>query len=144
MKPTTFFATIVLGAVVSAGALGLDAAVDSPPTLMSRGDYLDARHGIEAQTRVALAACRGEQDVAREICKARVHGDERIKRAELIARYHGTVAAADDVRIAKVKAHYDVERARCNAREDSDREQCLRAAREGRSREIFARRASVT
>jgi len=143
MKPTTFFATIALAGIVSAGALGLDAAVDSPPTLMSRGDYLDARHGIEAHTRAALAGCRGQQHVEREICKARVHGDERVMMAELIARYHGTVAAADDVRIAKVKAHYDVERARCNAREDSERAQCLRAAREGRSREIFARHASV-
>jgi hypothetical protein len=144
MKRVTFLATFALAFLVSAGALGLSAAVDLPPTLMSRADYLDGRHGVEAQTRLALAACRGEQGVARDICKARVRGDERVMMAELIARYHGTVAAADEVRIAKVKARYDVERARCNARQDGDREQCLRAAREGRTREIFARGSSVT
>jgi hypothetical protein len=143
MKRTKFFATFALAFVLSVAALGWSAAVDTPRTLMSRDDYLDARVGIEAQTRMAVGACRAQQGVAREVCRAQAHGEERVMLAELNARYHGTVAAADEVRIAKVKARYDVERARCDAHAPGEREQCLRAAREGRTREMFARGSAI-
>ena len=144
MKRTNVFATLALAFVVSMGALGWSAAVDAPRTLMSRDDYADGRRGIEARTRMALGACRAQEGVAKDICKAQAYADERVMMAELTARYHGTVAAAAEVRVAKVKARYDVERARCRARDGDAREQCLRAAREGRTREILARGGSTT
>ena len=51
MKRSTLFATIAGAILVSATALGISAAVDSPRSLMSRVDYADAREMIESQVR---------------------------------------------------------------------------------------------
>jgi hypothetical protein len=145
MTRTALFTTLFLAFAASAAALGISAAVDTPRTLMSREDYQDARRGIEAATRAAVGQCRALVGVARDICKAQARGDERVRIAQLQARYHGTVAAASEVEIARVRAHFDLERARCGARDGDERLQCLRAAREERTREIGrARLASTT
>jgi hypothetical protein len=144
MKRTTLFVTLLLAMTASLAAMGISAAVDTPRTLMSRDDYRDALHGIEAATRAALGQCRALELVARDVCKAQARADERVRKAELQARYYGTVAAAQDVEVARVKARYDVARAECGARPADTRLQCLRDAREARAREIHARVASST
>jgi hypothetical protein len=70
------------------------------------------------------------------VCRAEVRADERVQKAELAARYHGTVAASADARTARVKAAYDVARARCASHTAEDRMDCLRAAREERNRQV--------
>ncbi|HET9652683.1 MAG TPA: hypothetical protein VFP36_10845, partial [Usitatibacter sp.] len=86
-RRTPLFATLLCAFAASAAALGIGAAVDAPRSLMSREDFQDARRGVEAATRGALAECRTQDGVAREICRARARGDERVKMAELQARY---------------------------------------------------------
>jgi hypothetical protein len=144
MKRTTFFVTLLLAVTGSATAVGIGAAVDTPRTLMSRDDYREALRGIQSATRESLGQCRNVEAMQRDLCKARVRADERVKRAELQARYFGTVAAAEDVQVARVKARYDVARAECGARRADQRTQCLREAREARSREIHSKVASST
>ena len=46
------------------------------------------------------------------ICRAEARAEERVKKADLQARYLGTVAAAGDARLARTKAAYDVAKIR--------------------------------
>ena len=142
-RPALFFA-LLLALTASAAAFGISAAVDTPRTLMSRDDYAKAVHAIQMATRAAMADCRAVAVAQRDVCKARARGDERVQRAELHARYYGTVDADLEVNVARVKARFDVARAECGARSEDERSQCLRTAREERAREIRSKLASAT
>jgi hypothetical protein len=144
MTRTTLFVSLLLAVTASVGGMGISAAVDSPRTLMSRDDYRDALRGIETATRDALGQCRLVEAATREVCKAKARAAERVRRAELQARYYGTVSAAADIEVARVKSKYDVARAECGARPSDERIECLRVARESRTREIHAKAASAT
>jgi hypothetical protein len=137
-RRTPLYAGLAGSLLFSAAAFGLTFAVDTPRTLMSRGDYLQARQAIVSETRAAMGLCRAVEASARDICRAEARAAERIHRAELDARYHGTVAAAADVRLARAKARFEVARARCNALETDERLQCLHAARVDEAREAAA------
>lgn len=130
MKRTTVYATSFFAILLSVAALGISAAVNSPRTLMSRADYSEGKNAIEAETRMALAGCRESESSAKDICKSEARAEERVKEADLQARYHGTVAAADEARIARTKAAYDVAKARCGIHKGDERTECLRSARE--------------
>jgi hypothetical protein len=146
MKRTTVYVTSFVAVLLSVAALGIGAAFDSPRTLMSRADFSAARKAIDAQTRIAFARCRPETGGARDICKAEARAAERIKLADLQARYYGTVAAADDARAAHARAHFDVAKARCVVQAgDAARSECLHSARDDRSREMAeAKRLAAT
>lgn len=144
MKRTTLFLALLLAVTASLAAMGIGAAVDTSRTLMSREDYRDALRGIESASRGAIGQCRSEPTANRELCKAKVRADERVRKAELQARYYGTASAADEVQVARVKAKYDVARAECAVRSTNERLDCLRNAREARAREIHAKVASAT
>ena len=137
MQRRTVFKTTVRAVILSGAALGIGAAMDSGPrTLMSPTDYQVAKRAIEADTRLSLARCREASGTARDVCKAEARAEDRIKKAELAARYHGTVTAMEEVRLARAKALYDVARARCSAHPGEQRMDCLRAAREDRNKSI--------
>ena len=136
MKRTTVYLTSALGVVLSLAALGIGAAVDTPRTLMAPAFYTQGKKAIEAETRIAFASCRSHAGVARDICKAEARAGERVKIADLQARYHGTVAAAEDAREARVKARFEVAKARCGERIGEARVDCLRSVREDRSRAL--------
>ena len=144
VKKTTFVITGLLAMLLSLGALGIGAAVDSPRTLMSRADYNAARRAIESATRGAYAQCRSHTGAERDVCKAQARAEERVRVADLQARYHGTVAAAEDARVARVKAGFDVARAQCEARMSSEKVDCLRSAREDRARALAQARQATT
>ncbi|HET9580871.1 MAG TPA: hypothetical protein VFP44_23805 [Usitatibacter sp.] len=146
MKRTTFLAAMLCAFVASAAALGIGAAVDTPRSLMSRADFQDARRGIETATRAALADCRSAGEAAtREMCRARARGDERVKMAELQARYEGTVWSLKGIGIAKIRAEYELARAHCAALPSTGQVPCLRAAREAWTRQSReAKLASAT
>lgn len=135
-RPALYATSFVLLFALSMMALGIGASVDSPRTLMSPADYLAGKKAIEATTRQALGNCRAFNGIDKEVCKAEARAAERVQRAELAARYHGTVAASADVRNARVKAGYDVARTRCNGLPGDDRVQCMSAAREERNRAL--------
>jgi hypothetical protein len=129
MTRTTMYASLIGTLLFSAAAFGISAAVDTPRTLMARGDYTQARQAIDVETRVSLARCRGVDGSTRDVCKAEVRAEERIKKADLDARYHGTVTAAENAKLARVKAHYDIAKARCGAFTTDQRAGCLQSAR---------------
>jgi len=129
MTSTTFFFTSIFAAALSLAALGIGASVDMPSTLMSPAVYEQLKGEIEADTRLAMGNCRLAQGLEREVCRAEARSAERVKKAELYARYHGTVSAQDEIRLAHARADYDVAKARCGAHSGDARYTCLRAAR---------------
>ena len=129
VKRTTFYAALAGAFLVSAAAMGISAAVDSPRSLMSPVDYGEAKRAIESDARAAYAKCHDEEGQARDICRAEARADERVRKAELEARYRGTVGAAADAKLARAKAKYDVARVKCATEAGEDRLACLRAAR---------------
>ena len=129
MKRTTLFTTIAGALLVSATALGISAAVDSPRSLMSPVDFGAAKKAIEAESHAALSKCRDLDSQAKDLCKAEAKADERIRKADLEAQYRGTVAAAADAKLARAKAQYDIARAKCGDQHGEDKISCMRQAR---------------
>ena len=144
MKRTTLAATLAGAVLVSLTAFGISAAVDSPRSLMSPTDYSASKRAIEANAHGAMAKCRDQEGAARDICKAEVRADERVRKAELEAQYRGTVAAAADVRVQKAKADYDVAKARCADQHGEGKVSCLRSARAERTRAVEAAKLAST
>jgi hypothetical protein len=142
MKRSTVYLTAFFALFLSVAAIGIGAAVDTPRTLMSRADFNESRKAIEAETRTVFAGCRSQSGTARDICKAEARAEERVKLADLSARYHGTVAAAEDSRQARVKARFDLAKARCGSQSGEARVECLRTAREDHGRALEAKLAS--
>lgn len=129
MKRSTLFFTSIFAGFLSLAALGISASVDMPSTLMSPAVYEQLKREVEADARQALGHCREARGLEREVCRAEARSAERVKKAELYARYHGTVSAQQEFRLARAKAAYDVAKARCGAHPGEGRYDCLRAAR---------------
>lgn len=144
MKRAPLYIASTLAVILSLAAWGISAAVDMPSTLMSPADYNAAKRGIETQTRITYARCRLHKEASREICRAEAKAAERVKIADLQAKYHGTVAAAEEARMAKVQASYDLARARCGIKDESKQQDCLQAARDQNARALAdARLAAI-
>jgi len=144
VKRSTLYAVLVGALVVSAGAVGLSAAVDSPRSLMDRNEYLQSKKAIEADSRLNLSKCRDVEGAARELCRAEARADERTRKAELEASYRGTVAAAEDARLERAKARYDVARAKCTDQRGEDRLACLKAARAEKAKALAEAKHAAT
>jgi hypothetical protein len=138
------YAGFIGSVLFSAAAFGLSFAVDTPRTLMSRSDFVLARQAIQDETRAALGRCRSVEMPAREVCRVEARAAERVHRAELDARYHGTVAAAAEVRVVRAKADFEVARARCNSLASAERLECLQAARTTEAKAVAAARPAAT
>jgi hypothetical protein len=111
VNATASFALALVFALTA--ALGIAAAVEAPPSLMSRADRIAALQVIERDARLGLAQCRlAAEPAERAICRARVRAAERIAVASLEARYRGTVAAHDGVLGVRARAAHSVEVAR--------------------------------
>lgn len=144
MKRSTLYVLFPGAFLFSAAAFGIGSQMDSPPSLMSRSDYAVARQAIESEARQALGACRSVESAARDLCKARARADERVKQADLRARYLGTVAAADEAKVARVRAEHDLARAQCGSASGAERGECLTAARALKARAIAEARPAST
>lgn len=144
MTRTALVATLAGALFFGAAALGIDAAMDNTRSLMSRPDHDRALAAIASATRAALAACRGGVEDARELCRTRAHAEERIARAELDARYYGTVEAEANAQLVRARARFEVARGECFAGADEDRARCMTAARNGEARAIALARVAST
>ena len=143
-RRTWLYAGCLGSLLFSAAAFGLTFAVDAPRTLMSRGDYAVAREAIASQARIEAGQCREQPPNARDICRAQARANERTRKAELDARYHGTVAAAAEAQRVAAKGRFEVSRARCNVLDAQGRVDCLRSARAEESRALAAARPAST
>lgn len=144
MKRTTLCVLFTGAFLFSAASFGISSHVDSKPSLMSRGDYAVGKQEIESEIRKAAGKCRTVDGLDREVCKARARAEERVRKADLAARYFGTVAAAEEAKLARVRAGYDVAKARCAALDSDERAHCLENARSEKARSIGAPRPTTT
>jgi hypothetical protein len=144
VKRSTLYAVVVGALIVSAGAMGLSAAVDSPRSLMDKNEYAQSRKAIEADARLNLSKCRDVEGDTRELCRAEARADERIRKADLEASYRGTVAAAEDARLERAKARYDVARAKCADQRGEDRLACLKGARAEKAKALAEAKHAAT
>lgn len=110
MKAANATASFVLALFLAlTAAMVIAAAVEAPPSLMSRADRLAALQQIERDARLALARCRGLDDPgARAVCRAQARAAERIAAATLEASYLGTVGAYDRVERVETRAVHSV------------------------------------
>jgi len=123
-------------------AVAIGATAESP-SLMSQQDYAGARRGLQAEWRLELAQCRAREGGEKDRCRAAARGADRVRKAELEARYRGTVGAGAGVEQARVRMRYEVAKAGCLASPD-ERASCLAAARAGRARALADARPSTT
>jgi len=143
MKLKALYAPFAGALLLVAAAFGINAAMDTPRTLMAPGDHERGLRDIESRTRVALGACRALAETAREICRASARAQDRVAKAELDARYFGTVSAAANARMVRARARFDVARVECMAGADASRPGCLAAARADQEKAL-AKLASAT
>ncbi len=111
---TTAASSLLLALILSLTAmLGIAAAVDSPPSLMSRADHLAALQDLRAAGRLELARCREVPDAhGRAVCRAEARAAERVAAASLEARYLGTISALDRVGRVQARAEHSIAVAR--------------------------------
>ena len=113
MTRTGIIAAPIAALVLSASALGISAAVDTPRTLMSRGDYNAKLNVIGDRIKAAYAGCRAEAAGGpRAVCRAMVRAQARIEAADLRAEYYGTVKAHDAAEQVRDDAEQELNRAR--------------------------------
>lgn len=110
MKTVNATASLVLALLCAlTAALGIAAAVEAPPSLMSRADRMWGLRAIERDVRLALAHCRTLVAPAdRSLCRAQARVDEKIASAMLEARYRGTVLARESLDDVLARAHHSV------------------------------------
>ena len=112
---TTAASSLLLALILSLTAmLGIAAAVNTPPSLMSRPDYVAAQGAIRDEARLALAACRNLDDDAleRSVCRAEARAAERVAAASLDVRYRGTVVSLENARRVEEHAEHSIAVAR--------------------------------
>ena len=111
---TTAASSLLLAIILSLTAmLGIAAAVNTPPSLMSRTDYVAAQGAIRDEARLALAACRNLDDgLERAVCRAEARAAERVAAASLDFRYRGTVIALENARRVEEHAEHSIAVAR--------------------------------
>jgi len=123
-------------------AVAIGATAESP-SLMSQQDYLGARRGLQAEWRLDLAQCRAREGSEKDMCRAAARGADGVRKAQLEARYRGTVGAGAGIDLARARMRYEVAKAGCLSRLD-DRAPCLAAARAERARALAEARPSTT
>jgi hypothetical protein len=129
MKRASLVFASSFAVILSLAALGIRASMDMPSTLMSPAVYEGLKREIEAEARLALGHCRDASGHEREICRAEARAEERVKKAELHARYHGTVSAQQEISATRARSGYELATVRCSAHPGEARHDCLRAAR---------------
>jgi hypothetical protein len=144
MQLTTLYASLVGALAVSATAFGISTAVGSPRSLMAPVDYSAAKTVIEAETQAALELCSDKEGQDRKICKAEAKADERIRKADLEAQYRGTVAAADDAKLVRAKAQFEVAKVKCAGERSGDKISCLRSARAEKAKALAEAKLAST
>ena len=127
------FAFVVLASAATM-AMAIGANLDSPRSFMTWQDHEASRQVLEAQARLELAGCRGLDNGAKIICRVRTRAHDRVRRAELEARYLGTVTSESLVGVANAKGTFEIARAHCQAHSDDDQAACLGKARAAQAR----------
>lgn len=113
-------------AAALAVAFGLPAAAHA----LSEGDYKGQQDRIGAEYRAAQQKCNTLSGNAKDVCKARAKGDEKVATAEIGARRDNyTAEARYKVRVAKAEAAHDVAREKCDDLAGNAKDVCIKDAK---------------
>ncbi|HET7547380.1 MAG TPA: hypothetical protein VFJ86_06405 [Usitatibacter sp.] len=137
MNTMSIAAGLAAAAFLGAAGYGLQAAMTTPPTLMSPVDYGRALDALAGSTGAALARCAAAPQDSRALCRARARTEDTIARADLDARYYGTVQAQAQAQDVHARARFELARLECVARGD-DRARCLSQARVEQAKALAA------
>lgn len=137
MNTISVAAGLAAVAFFGAAGYGLQAAMTTPPTLMSPLDYGRDLDQQARATQAALARCAALPQAERELCRARARTEDTIARADLEARYYGTVQAEAHAQDVHAQARFALARVQCLAR-GADRSRCLSQARMEQAKALAA------
>ncbi|HSN22113.1 MAG TPA: hypothetical protein VLS49_15625 [Usitatibacter sp.] len=143
MNPLTPAVTLAAVAFFAVAGYGLQAAMSTPPTLMSPDEYGSALRSIEKSARAALGRCRAGTEASRGLCRSRARAQARIAKAELDARYYGTVQAQAHAQDVRARVRFDMTRDECIAR-GVDRARCLSEARTEQAKALAAAKLAAS
>lgn len=136
------FVALGTGAVISTAAIGIGtAAISTAPGTMTRGNYVAALAEIEMTRGEILAACEAHSGVAKEICRTEVSAEEMVRVADIEESFRRTHDAAREAQRARIDARYQVARAKCQAVNGFNRDQCLIKAHAARGRALLEAQA---
>jgi hypothetical protein len=115
-----------------------------PKRTMTRAEYSSEKDQIEADYKAAHATCTPLAGNAKSVCKVEAKRDEKVKLADLEAKYKGTPSADADARITKAKAEYDVAKQKCEDQPAADKSACKSSAKADETRAISDAKAAKT
>ena len=122
----------------------VDKAIDATPPArtMSRADYSSQKESIEADFKAAKEKCKPMTGNAKDVCHAEAKADEKIRKADLEAKYKGTPGAEYDAKVAKAKAQYEVAKEKCDDKTGADKTACKKQAKADESKAIAEAKAT--
>lgn len=98
-------------------------------TAMSKDDYGMAKKNADAQYKIDKDACSSRSGNAKDICVAEAKGKDDVAKAEAEAAYKNTPSAAEDARVARAQANYDVAKERCDDLAGNPKDVCVKEAK---------------
>lgn len=95
---------------------------------LSKDEYKRAEERIAADFKAAKQACDSRSGNAKDICLAEAKGNEKVAKAELVARDKGTAKARQEAREARAEADYEVAKERCDDLSGNAKDVCRKDA----------------
>ena len=96
---------------------------------MNAAEYGAAKDRIQADYKVAKAACDRLTGNAEDICEAEAKGKEKVALAELQHRRSGKADDARKLTMAKANAAYEVAKERCDELKGNEKDVCMKDAK---------------
>ena len=116
---------IQLTALATALALSLSGGAFG----MTRPEYKAAKDEVSAKYKSDKAACKSMSGNAKDICIEEAKGREKVGKAELENTYQPSARHANDVKMTKAKADYDVAKEKCDDKKGNDKDVCKKEAK---------------
>lgn len=115
-----------------------------PKRAMTRAEYASEKAGIESGYKSAHAACKPLAGNTKDVCQVEAKSDEKMKLADLEARYKATPSADYDARVARAKAQYEVAKQKCEDEPSGENGICKTNAKADESRALSDAKAAKT
>ena len=96
---------------------------------MSKAEYKASKDRIEADYKADKATCDQASGNAKDICKAKASGKEKVAKAELEYQQSGKPADGTKAAVAKADADYDVAKEMCDDKGGQAKDECLTEAK---------------
>jgi hypothetical protein len=115
--------TLMTAALVA--ALGLSGVSHA----LTKAEHDGELNRLSANFEAAKRSCDTMNGNARDICMAEANGAHKVGKAELAARYTGTLQARYEAQVARADADYDIAKERCDDFAGNAKDVCLKDAK---------------